>query len=192
MGESTMPPPMMPPPSMGARPMYVDPRMGPVRPSRIATSSALTSPATPFIVLLAGALMMIGSVTTWLTVSLGGHSLGVAGTDAAAGSGTLSSVNGWFTFTGGVVLLLVGGLMLVSAERSIRQLAAVVSFASLAYAIYDLIHILSDISNYNGFVHQGGLPSGLSINVTVGFGLILVLVAGVAAVVASVMAARSS
>jgi hypothetical protein len=187
-------PPSMPPPTMDVRPAYVDPRMGPFQPARVAAPVPKTT-AAPLVVLISGALLMVGSVTTWLTVSLAGHSLGVSGTDASGASGTLSSVNGWFTFTGGVVLLLLGSLMLVSSDRTIRQLAIVVSFGSLAYALYDLIHILSDISNFNSdtkAILKTGIGATISPSVTVGYGLIVALVAGVAALVASCLAARSS
>jgi hypothetical protein len=184
-------PPAMPPPAMGSRPVLVDPRLRPVQTSRV-NAPASKSTAAPLIVLLAGAVMMIGSVTTWLTISFGGRSIGIAGTATSGGNGGLSSVNGWFTFTGGIILLLLGGLMFASNDRSLRQLATFISFASLAYAIYDLVRILNDISHYNSSISRIGLPSSVSTGVDVGFGLMLVLFAGLVALVASFITVQSS
>jgi hypothetical protein len=98
----------------------------------------------------------------------------VAGSDSAIS--TAIGVNGWITFTGGVVLVLLGGLMLVSSDRSLRWLALVVSFASLGFAIFDVVRIVDGISKDRSSVSKLGAV-GLKIagSESIGFGLILLL-----------------
>jgi hypothetical protein len=143
------------------------------------------------LLLICGIVMMVGSVTAWVSGTAFGRTFTVAGSDSAIS--TAIGVNGWITFTGGVVLVLLGGLMLVSSDRSLRLLALVVAFASLGFAIYDVVRILDDISKDHTSAAKLG-PVGLRIagSESIGFGLILVLVAAVGALLATLVEMRSN
>lgn len=91
--------------------------------------------ASSLILFVCGILVMVGSVTAWVTVHSFGHTGSVTGTQLS-GVDSLGIVNGWFTFTGGVALLVLGGLMVVSTEVSVRVLAILVALATLGFAIY--------------------------------------------------------
>jgi hypothetical protein len=83
--------------------------------------------------------------------------------------------------------------MLVSSDRSLRLLALLVSLASLGFAIYDVVRIVDGISKDRSSVSKLG-PVGLKIagSESIGFGLILLLVAAVGALLATLVEMRSN
>ena len=139
-----------------------------------------------FLVLMSGIVMMVGSVTAWLTATALGHKVSITGTQITSGL-----LNGWFTFIAGITLLVLGGLLAVSDDAAVRLLAILASFTSLGLAVYDLIRVLHLTSKAHppasGVGSIGGLLSG---GEGLGFGLILVLVAATGAVLASLAARR--
>jgi len=148
--------------------------------------------AGPIVLFLSGVVMMIGSVTSWVSVDLLGHSLSASGTDS--GISAVLGLNGWITFIAGVVLLLLGGLMIVSSEPSLRLLAVLVALASLGVAIYAVIRVLWEISRSHPAVNNLGQPASQLLSGTsesIGFGLVLVLVAAVGATLAAALEVRS-
>ena len=140
-----------------------------------------------FLVLVCGIVMMVGSVTAWVSATALGHKVSVTGTEITG----YTLLNGWFTFICGIALLVLGGLLAVSDDGAVRLLAILTAFTSLGLAVYDLVRVLHLISkahsSASGLGSTGGLLSG---GESVGFGLILVLVAATGAVLASLAARR--
>ena len=86
-------------------------------------------------------------------------------------------VNGYVTFIGGIVLLVLGGLAMSSEETLLVALTTIASLAILVFAIYDMFRIVQKIS---------ALPASVNPSVSVGWGLICVLSAAVLAMIVSV------
>jgi len=143
------------------------------------------------LILVTSVLIMIGSVTPWVTATILGRTVSVKGTDT--GISNAIGVNGWITFIAGVVLLVIGALMLVSGETSLRGLAALAAATSLGVGIYCLVRILHELSKARASASRFG-PLGRSLvgNTSIGFGLIMLLVAAVVALGATVAEARAS
>lgn len=154
---------------------------------RDATAVALT-PGTS-VLLVCAVLAMVGSVTPWVSVSLLGHSISANGIDS--GIADTIGVNGWLTFAGGVVLVVLGSLMLVTRQRPLRQLAAAVAFALLGLAIYDISRVAYDVDRTPSSLT--GTPGTLfgSVSASVGWGLVLLTVAAVGAMAAALVQLRS-
>jgi hypothetical protein len=123
--------------------------------------------------IVAGIALMYGSVSSWITntVSFGTQSLSgsVNGTDPAITS--LIHTNGWVTFIAGTVILVFGGLLLLSEDGLFAALSFFVSFAVAAVSTYDMIRIAQKVSGHA--------------DASVGAGLICVLAASVLALIIS-------
>ncbi len=123
--------------------------------------------------MVAGVALMYGSVSSWITntVSLGTHSVSasVNGTDPSIIA--LIHTNGWITFIAGTVLLVFGGLLLLSEDGLFGALSLLVSLATVGVSAYDLIRIQQQVS---------GHP-----NAGIGTGLICVMAASVFALIIS-------
>jgi hypothetical protein len=131
--------------------------------------------------------MMIGSATAWVSASTLGHTISVTGFQIAGST----VVTGSLTFTAGVTLLVLGGLLLVSDAGAIRLLGILTALTSLGLAGYDLARIMHLISRAHSSA-SGLAPNGAALpgRLSVGFGLIMVLVAAVGAVLTSLAARR--
>jgi hypothetical protein len=125
--------------------------------------------------IVAGIALMYGSVGTWIqnTVSFGTQSLtaSVNGTDPSITS--LIHTNGWVTFIAGTVLLVFGGLLLLSEDGLFAALSFLVSFAAAAVSTYDMTRVVQKVSGHA--------------DASVGAGLICVLAASVLALLISAL-----
>ena len=143
-----------------------------------------TSPATVSVGLLlmvvCGIALMFGSVGSWISVTgsvgVAGFHVSINGTDP--GISTLISVNGYVTFIGGIVLLVLAGVALTNDELLLAILTAVAAAATLVFAVYDMFRIVQKISQ----VHTSAAS-----NVSVGWGLITVLSAAVLAMLVALV-----
>lgn len=153
----------------------------PAAPPRTRTAPVPTPATFSLAVLLtvvSGIALMFGSVGTWVqikgTVEVVNFHVSIQGLDQAIS--TLIGVNGYVTFIGGIVVLVLGGLALSSEERLLLILTTVVSLAVLVFAIYDMFRIVQKISQ---------VPASGNPGVSVGWGLICVLSAAVLAMIVS-------
>ncbi len=153
-----------------------------VAPGR-ARKTRLPTPATfslgVLVTMVAGVALMYGSVGTWVHVdaNLGVANFHVSINGLDQGISTLIGVNGYVTFIGGIVLLVLGGLAMSSEETLLVALTTIASLAILVFAIYDMFRIVQKIS---------ALPASVNPSVSVGWGLICVLSAAVLAMIVSV------
>jgi hypothetical protein len=166
---------------------------GPVQPRLSANpySQAVTAPARPartpapatlsvgvFLTVVAGIALMYGSVGTWIQIngSVGAVHFSASLNGIDQGITNLIGINGYVTFIGGIVVLVLGGLALSSEERLLVILTTVVSLAVLIISIYDTVRTVQKIQ---------ALPTNVQPHVSVGWGLICVLSAAVLAMVIS-------
>jgi hypothetical protein len=126
------------------------------------------------LLLVCGVALMYGSVGEWVHVS---GSLGIAnfhvsvnGIDPTVSS--LITVNGWITFIGGILLVIFACFEMTSEEVQLSILTTFIAAVTTIFAIYDMFRIVQKISQ---------VPSTLSADVSVGWGLICVLSAAVLA-----------
>ena len=117
---------------------------------------------------------MFGSVGTWVQVQGTSATSQLNGLDQQVS--VLIGVNGYVTFIGGIVLVILGGLALSSEETLLVVLTILVSLAVLVFSIFDVFRIVQKISQ---------LPASINPHVSVGWGLICVLSAAVLAMVVS-------
>jgi hypothetical protein len=136
--------------------------------------------------LISSVLVIVGSVTAWVTVSVLGHSISASGTDSSIS--TAISINGWVTVALGIVLVVMAALMMASQERSFAAVATAVAVAAVGLAVYFVVRILHDISNAHS---ASGVPAAFRASEHIGWGLVVLLIAAVAAMAASVAALRS-
>ena len=128
-------------------------------------------------------LLILGSFTPWISVSIDGHGFAsVAGTDS--GISQLIGVNGWITFSAGIFLFVLACMIVDLRRRPSSGASAllVVALAAAGFAIYDLVRILQKISQAASAASSsefGRRPSRPT--TTVGWGLIVVVVGGVGA-----------
>jgi uncharacterized membrane protein len=177
---------------------WVDESLVPTRPASMletagstvqASSSGTTKRARQTVTVTAGfgglficgVLLILGSVTPWVTVSFVNQSTSVQGTDITISHTFL--VNGWFTLPIGILLLLLTFLGVTSGERVIRGTLLLLSLAGAAVAVYALVRILQLISQSSAPTFNG-VPIKLPVqpNASVGWGLIVLLIGAVGAV----------
>jgi len=132
------------------------------------------------LLMICGIALMLGSVEPWVSVT---GSVGVAGFHVSIngndpGIATLIAVNGYITFIGGIVLLVLAGLALTNNDLLLAILTAVAAAATLVFAIYDMFRIVQKVSQ----VHTSA-PA----NVSVGWGLITVLSAAALAMLVALV-----
>ncbi|HXQ60069.1 MAG TPA: hypothetical protein VN799_08215 [Acidimicrobiales bacterium] len=177
----------------GYQPGFAGPYGYAGRPAGVGGSLVSLTPAS-LALFLSGIVIMVGSVTPWISISLLGHTLSVAGTDD--GISATIGISGWITFTAGVVLLLLGGLMIASRESSLRVVALLVALVSVGLAAFAVVRVLQKISESHPTASQlRSSPiyqvfAGTSANV--GFGLILVAVAATVALIAAAIDLRAT
>jgi len=165
MTDDASPPP--PGPRLSANP-YI-----PTGPAR-SKSTGFTLNLGLLVLLACGVALMYGSVGAWIHVSgslsvLDFH-VSVNGIDP--GVSTLISVNGWVTFIGGILLVIFACFGMTSEEVLLSVLTTIIAAATAIFAIYDTYRIVQKISQ---------VPSAVSADVSVGWGLICVLAAAVVA-----------
>jgi uncharacterized membrane protein HdeD (DUF308 family) len=119
-------------------------------------------------------------VGEWVHVS---GSLGIANFHVSVNGidptvSTLITVNGWITFIGGVLLVIFACFAMTSDEIQVLILTAVIAAVTAIFAIYDMFRIVQRISQ---------VPSTLSADVSVGWGLICVLSAAVLATLIAIV-----
>jgi hypothetical protein len=128
--------------------------------------------------LICSILLILGAFTPWLTISLAGHGTSVGGTDP--GISQLIGVNGWITFSAGILLFVLACMIVVSGEPLFRSVAVLVALGAAGFAIYDLVRILQKISQAAS-ANPAGLNTLFRTNNYVGWGLIVTVVGAVGA-----------
>lgn len=164
------------PPRLSANPYVQTAIASPVRPPRkIATA---TFSVAVLLTVVAGIALMYGSVGTWIQVngSVGTIHFSASLNGIDQGITTLIGINGYVTFIGGIVVLVLGGLALSSEDRLLVILTTLVTLAVLIFAIYDMFRIVQKIE---------ALPASVLTHVNVGWGLICVLSAAALAMIVS-------
>ena len=159
------------------------------RPTTSVAAPAAAPGATVGLLLMlaSGIALMLGSVTTWVTVSSGASGLfSLGGFHITASSTTngvdpsiasLIGINGYLTLTGGVVVLLFAGLMMATDEMSIRIVGCFFAVVTLGLAIYAVVRLVQKI---NAAHPLHGTTIGI------GWGVILVLGAAVIATLVTI------
>ena len=155
---------------------------GAVRP----TSTGFTLNLGLFLLLVCGVALMYGSVGPWISVSGKGTladfanfaqiHVSVNGIDPSIS--TLISVNGWVTFIGGILLVIFACFGMTSEEVQLSIFTVIIAAATAIFAIYDMFRIVQKISQ---------VPSTVSADVSVGWGLICVLSAAVLATLIAIV-----
>jgi hypothetical protein len=166
------------PPRYSANPYApVSTPAAPPRPRAVSSSLTLGM----LVLLASGILLMVGSVTSWVTASIssGGHAATIAGVPGIEATGL--AVNGYATFICGIVLVALAVALIVADDPSLRLLSLLAAWTSLGFAIYFLVRILQEINdNTSRFV-----------NASVGPGLIVVMCAAVVAAAVTAVRMRS-
>jgi len=160
--------------------------------ARPATAGIRVQPQTAHIaLLLSGALIIIGSVTSWVTIAIFGHSISASGTDGAISNAI--TINGWLTFVLGILVVLLAGLMMVSDASSLRVLALASSAATVGFSVYFFVRILHEISKADNAANKfAPLARQLRVNEHIGWGLVVLVVAAVAGLASAIAAMRSN
>lgn len=164
-------------PRLSANPYAQAAAVAPARSARSVAPATLSLGVLTTVV--AGIALMYGSVGTWVQVngSVGAIHFHASLNGIDQGISTLIGINGYVTFIGGIVVLVLGGLALSSEERLLVILTTVVTLAVAVFAIYDTFRIVQKIEN---------LPTAVVPHVNVGWGLICVLSAAVLAILVSI------
>jgi hypothetical protein len=138
---------------------------------------------------ICGVLLILGSVTPWATVSFANQSMSVQGIDITISHAFM--VNGWFTLPIGILLLLLTFLGVTSGEPFIRVTLLVLSLAAAAVSVYALVRILQEIAQSSAPTFNG-VPIKLPVqtNASVGWGLIVLLIGAVGAVLCALSEAK--
>ena len=162
-------------PRLNANP-YAQAVTAPTRPARAAAPTTLSVGV--LMTVVAGIALMYGSVGTWIQVngSVGAVHFSASLNGIDQGITNLIGINGYITFIGGIVVLVLGALALSSEERLLVILTTLVTLAVLVIAIYDTFRTVQKIQ---------ALPANVQPHVSVGWGLICVLSAAVLAIVIS-------
>jgi hypothetical protein len=132
-------------------------------------------------VLVCSVIIIIGSLTPWVSISLAGHAFGSAnGTDSSISD--LIGINGWLTFAAGLILFLLVGFTAFTGERVFRLSTLGLALVTAGLAIYCLVRILQKISNVPTPL-SSHIPNGsFGIDVSVAYGLIILLIGALGAV----------
>ena len=182
--EGTAPAPQLPTAPSGAHPPHRDAaRPAPAPVVGPATSAGPASSVTVGIagLVLCGVLLIVGSVTPWLTVSFGAVSASTSGTSIPISHAFVA--NGWFTLGGGILLIVLAALISVSGAPALHTLSLFTALAAAASAVYALVRILQLISQAAAPTFNAALFNASKVNPRVGWGLIVGVVGGIGAVV---------
>lgn len=129
-------------------------------------------------------IIIVGSLTPWITVSIGGIGSSINGSDA--GISSVIGINGWLTFAGGIVLFLLVGLTAVTGERVFRVSTVLLALAVTGLATYDMVRVVQKINSFPSASSSSikDAPSflNLHLDITVGWGLIILLIGAVGAI----------
>jgi hypothetical protein len=163
-------------PRLNANPYAQAAVAAPTRPAR--TVAPTTFSLGVLLTVVSGIALMYGSVSTWIQVngSVGAVHFSASLNGIDDGITTLIGINGYVTFIGGIVVLVLGGLALSSEERLLVILTTLVTLAVLVIAIFDTFRTVQKIQ---------ALPANVLPHVNIGWGLICVLSAAVLAMVIS-------
>ena len=164
-------------PRLNANPYAPAAVASPTRPARTGAPTTLSLGV--LLTVVSGIALMYGSVSTWIQVngSVGAVHFSASLNGIDQGITTLIGINGYATFIGGIVVLVLGALALSSEERLLVILTTLVTLAVLVIAIYDTFRTVQKIQ---------ALPATVVPHVDVGWGLICVLSAAVLAMVISI------
>jgi hypothetical protein len=136
-------------------------------------------------------LVIVGSITPWITVSAVTLSVSANGTDS--GISQLIGVNGWITFAGGLILLIVFCLMAIQPEPLYRTLALVVAVVVAGFAVYDLVRVVQKVSQASSVSSAvSPVARALQPDINVGWGLIVLALAALGAVVFAIVDTRNA
>jgi len=165
------------PPPLGQR-LSANPYIstGPVR----LRSTGFTLNLGLLLLLSCGIGLMYGSVGEWIHVSgslsVVDFHVSINGIDPTVS--TLIGVNGWVTFIGGILLVIFACFEMTSEEALLSILTTIIAFVTAIFAIYDMFRMVQKISQ---------VPSAVSADVSVGWGLICVLAAAVVALLVALV-----
>jgi hypothetical protein len=142
--------------------------------------------------LISSVLVIVGSFTPWITISFAGLSISASGTDS--GISDAIGVNGWITFSGGVLLLVFVCMAAVSADAVFRTLALMTAVVVTGFAVYDLVRIAQKVSQVSpGHPTFNGTPiTAFQASAGVGWGLIVVVIGALGALLCAVGETRRS
>lgn len=180
----------MGPPSFAPPNQYMAAGSYGARPYATMTPPVTGLPGSLVGVLVCSVMLIIGSLTPWITVTLAGHSVGSAnGIDTSISD--LISINGWLVFAGGAVLFVLVILTAMTRERSIRGVSLVIALAAGGVAIYEAVRVIQKISSFHPSSSLG-LPTTplVSVSADVGWGLIITIVGAVGAILTAILDVR--
>ena len=142
--------------------------------------------------LISSVLLIVGSFTPWVTVSFAGLNISASGTNS--GISDAIGVNGWITFAGGVLLLVFVCMAAVTADAVFRSLALITAVVVTGFAVYDLVRIAQKVSQASpAHPTLNGAPiTAFQANASVGWGLIVVVIGALGALLCAVGQTRSS
>ena len=162
------------------------------RPSA-GSSPATTLSVTPAVIglFVSSVLLIVGSLTPWITVSISALSTSASGTNS--GISDLIGTNGWVTFAGGLMLLVLVFVKMINPQPLFQTLTLVIAVVVAGFAVFDLVRIIQKISQAPSFAPSfSGTPlQGLQPDINVGWGLIVLLIAALGAVACAIAEARS-
>jgi hypothetical protein len=160
------------------RPLYTPrPSIAPHRTSTRTVTLAMMG------LLVCSVIIIVGSLTPWITVAFGVLSSSVNGNDA--GISTVIGVDGWVTFAGGILLFVLVGFTAFTGERAWRVCAVGLALAVGGFATYDLVRIIQKISTFSAASNSSGKVASSILthfDVNVGWGLIILLVGAFGAI----------
>lgn len=161
------------------------PNVGTV-PTVVVRRSFARSRLLPGLMVLCGALAMVMSTQAWVTANFLRHMSTVDGTDKVVSSAF--GINGWAALGAGAALLVLSAVMMVSDERGLRILTALVAAGTLAIAGYELIRVLQAIHYARSDASRmGPLAAELAGRAHVGYALVVLAAAAGAAFLAGLV-----
>lgn len=161
---------------------------------RGATTSATASRPTMVTgshvgLLLSSILLILGSFSPWITASLFSFNGSASGTDSVISAAI--GVNGWITFSGGILLFVLLCMAVISSDAFFRSAALIIAVVVTGFAVYDLVGILQKISQSTSQTFNNVPVAPMHVNVGVGWGLIVVVIGAVGALLCAWGQARS-
>src|SRR5438270_1802127 len=155
-----------------------------VPPVIIYPKARVRSRVLPGLMVTSGAVAIAGSALPWITAHFLRFTADVDGTSHVIT--TAFGLNGWVTIAGGAGVLLLGALMMISDETSLRVLGSLFATATAGFSTYELVRVLQKLHyGHSAAVQLGPFSAYLAGRAHVGYGLImLVSAAGVAALAA--------
>ena len=157
------------------------------------TSRGVSTPAVSFgaIGLLVSCVMVIvGSFTPWVTVSIASLSVSANGTDS--GISDAVGVNGWITFACALLLFILVCLSTINPAPLFRSLILIIALVVTGFAIYDLVRILQKISQAQHPSLNGAVIKAFNANASVAWGLIVVVIGAVGTLLFAIIEYRSN